>query len=123
MIENTQLYRQQLLDHFQNKRNYGDIEQPTFVSGQYNPSCGDRVSIMGVVRDGIITDIKFTGSGCVISQATASMLTEAVKGKAVEHVRALTIADVLALIGVQLGPNRLRCAELSLLALKQSFEL
>lgn len=122
MIENMPQYRQQLLDHFQNKRNYGDVEQPTFASGQYDPSCGDRISITGIVQNGIIVDIKFTGSGCVISQATASMLTEAVKGKLVEQVRAMTIDDVIGIIGIQLGPNRLRCAQLPLLAIKQSLE-
>jgi len=111
------LYQEQLRDHYQCPRNKGVIEHPNVFSHEENPSCGDHIRITGIVHDGNIADLKFTGTGCVISLAVASLLTEHCIGKSVEHVRSLTRKDLEQLIGVSLGPTRLKCALLSLQAL------
>jgi nitrogen fixation NifU-like protein len=108
------LYQQELQEHFRHPRNCGILECADFATEEYNPSCGDRIAMQGVVVDGILTDIKFKGSGCVISQATASILTEECIGKDIDAVLRMTKDDILSLIGMPLGPTRLKCALLSL---------
>ncbi len=118
------LYQEELMDHFRHPRNKKKIEHPDFKSGHYNPSCGDRVSIEGKIdkRSGRIVELGFDGSGCVISQATASMLTEMCIGKTVEQVLAITKDDIINLIRIELGPTRLRCALLCLQALQDGLK-
>jgi|SRR5579872_6796972 len=118
----TQLYQYQLMDHYRNPRNQGTLEGPDFKSGVFNPSCGDSVAIEGVITDQVITHVAFQGSGCVISQATASLLTQAVKGKAVDEVALLDRDWVMRLIGIELGPVRLKCALLPLEALHEGIK-
>ena len=118
MSEN--FYKDELLDHFKFPRNIGTLTNPDFEERDENPSCGDKVSIQGKVKHNIISDLKFEGSGCVISQATASMLTQFVKGKSLDKVLNLNKDDILYLIGIKLGPTRLKCALLSLHVLQKS---
>jgi len=115
----TTLYQEILLDHYRNPRNAGKLENPDFSSGESNPSCGDSILIEGRVKNGILTDIRFQGQGCVLSQATASILTEQCKGKNIDKICALNKEFILNLIGMQLGPNRLQCALLPLEALQK----
>lgn len=112
-------YQQELLDHFHNPRCKGVLEHPSITSGEYNPSCGDSVSITAMVVGGAISDIAFTGSGCVISQATASMLCEYALSKSLDTLLDLNVDALLAMIKIPLGPTRLKCALLSLYALQQ----
>ncbi len=114
-----ELYKEQLLDHYKNPRNTGKLENPDFSSGMVNPSCGDSLMMQGIVKEGILDQIKFTGTGCVISQATASMLTQMVKGKSLESIQKLEAQDMLDLLHISLGPLRIQCALLSLQALKK----
>jgi len=102
------------MDHYKSPRNKKDVENPNFTSGKNNPSCGDVVNMSGVIEDGKIVDIGFDGSGCVISMAAASMLTEKCKGMSVEEVLKITKDDIIKMVGIELGPNRLHCALLSL---------
>ncbi|MBS1254132.1 MAG: Zinc-dependent sulfurtransferase SufU [Anaerolineales bacterium] len=112
------LYRQHILDHYQNPRNYGEIEDPDVSREEYNPLCGDRL-ILELKYDGDhVVEAKFHGEGCAISQASASMLTEFVEGKSVEEVKALTKDDILDMLGIPIGPVRMKCALLSLQAVK-----
>lgn len=113
------LYQQQLMDHYRNPRNTHALTNPTFKTAQHNPSCGDSVAMEGVVKNGVLTEISFSGTGCVISQATASMLTQMCLGKSVNDIMALTKDDIQKLIGVELGPMRLRCALLPLEVLQK----
>jgi nitrogen fixation NifU-like protein len=107
------LYQENILDHYQNPRNYGQIDgaQSQTIT---NPSCGDVVTMFVKIENNIVTDISFSGSGCAISQASCSMLTEEVRGKTIEELKNLTKEDILEMIGLELSPNRLRCALLSL---------
>lgn len=111
------IYQLNIMDHYRNPRNKGACDQATFTSQVLNPSCGDVVSMSGIIADGTLTKIFFMGHGCVISQAAASMLTEKVMSKSVADVLALTSADMIALVGIHLGPTRARCALLALEAL------
>ncbi len=112
------LYREQILDHSRNPRNFGEIEHPDFTFEDSNPLCGDRVRIDVKVDNGIITDIKFSGRGCAISQAAVSMLTEMVKGHDVAEIRELSVEDMLDELGIPISPARVKCALLGLKVLK-----
>ena len=106
------------MDHFRYPRNKVPIKNPNFSSGQINPSCGDKVSIDGTVCDNKITEIYFDGVGCVISQATASILTEHCIGKTLNEILDLSKDNILKMIGIKLGPVRIKCALLPLQALQ-----
>ena len=77
----SKIYQEELMEHFKNPRNKGRLDNPDIISGEYNPSCGDKVCIDCKIKDGIIEDIGFVGSGCVISQASASMIPSYARGR------------------------------------------
>lgn len=112
------LYRQNILDHYQNPRNFGTLERPDISAEDSNPLCGDEIRIDLQVRDGVIEDVRFSGKGCSISRAAASMLTEEIRGKTLEEVKRIGKEDVLEMLGIELGPVRLKCALLALKTLK-----
>jgi nitrogen fixation protein NifU and related proteins len=112
------LYRDYILDHYKNPRNYGDLDDPKVsVEGQ-NPLCGDHLHLDVRVEDGRVSAIRFSGKGCAISQAATSMLTEMVEGKSVDEVVALGREDIVEEVGIPLSPMRLKCALLGLGTLK-----
>ena len=115
-----QLYRENILDHYKNPRNYGAVEGADAEAEGMNPLCGDEVSItVSFADDGdTIEDVKFSGRGCAISQAATSMLTELVKGRSAGEVAGLPREDLLDEIGVPLTPVRLKCAILGLSTLR-----
>jgi len=112
------LYRQDILDHSQNPRNFGVLERPDISAEDSNPLCGDKIRMDLKVKDGTIEDVKFTGVGCSISRAAASMLTEEIKGKTLEEVKQIGREEILEMLGIELGPVRLKCALLALKTLK-----
>jgi nitrogen fixation protein NifU and related proteins len=111
------MYQQQLMDHYRSTRNRGVLPHANIASSVHNPTCGDMVSIEALSENGVIIALKFTGSGCVISQAAASLLADYVAGKTVEAVAAIEPQTMRDLVGIPLGPTRLRCALLALEAL------
>lgn len=114
------IYREQILEHARHPRNYGHLPAPTVVREERNPLCGDQIRLELAIADDVITDVRFTGRGCAISQASASLLTEAIKGKPVAEAKQFSKDDLLEIIGIPLAhnPTRLKCALLSLKALK-----
>lgn len=112
------LYQEILMDHYRNPRNNGIIEQCDFSAAQRNSSCGDEAIFYGVVRDNILIEVAFNGKGCVISQAAASLLSEYVKNKILSDILVLDKDDIIAMIGMPLGPVRMQCGMLSLMALQ-----
>ncbi len=112
------LYREAILDHYQNPRNYGVLENATLSHEEDNPVCGDHLRLDVVVDDGRVSDVRFSGHGCAISQASASMLTEEMIGKTLDELKALDKNFILDMLGIPLGPVRLKCALLSLKVLK-----
>lgn len=118
MINSSPLYKELLLDHYQHPRNYGKLEDPHIVTGLANPSCGDQLSFYIQIDNEKIEKILFQGTGCVISQATASLLTVYLLGKELSLVHELSADILIELIGISLGPVRLKCALLSVEALQ-----
>jgi nitrogen fixation NifU-like protein len=112
------MYQELILDYYRHPRNHGTIEGADLQARDTNPLCGDEIEISAKVSGGKISEIKFGGKGCAISQAAASMLTEFVKGKPVEAVKDVTRDDVLGMLGIELSPARLKCAMLGLKVLK-----
>ncbi|MBL8126269.1 MAG: SUF system NifU family Fe-S cluster assembly protein [Chloroflexia bacterium] len=112
------IYREQILDHNKNPRNKGTLENPQFTYQDVNPLCGDEIR-MDVQTDGErVTDIRFSGRGCAISQAAASILTEMVDGQTLDDVKAISREDLLDELGVPISPARMKCAMLGLKVLK-----
>lgn len=132
------LYRRVIMDHYKNPRNRGTMEEGSVTVNLNNPTCGDRISLQLQIEDGIVKDAKFTGEGCSISMSSASMMTEAVKGKPTNQ--ALKMADkfsslmkgeeagfddyedIEALSGVSKFPARIKCATLAWNALRKGVE-
>jgi nitrogen fixation NifU-like protein len=127
------LYREIILDHYRTPRNRGELEPPALSADGHNPLCGDEIRISVAVQDGVVTDVRFSGSGCSISQSSASMMTSAIKGKPVEQVKSIVrrfkqmmtideedseidesinLGDLEALQGVVKFPVRIKCATL-----------
>ena len=127
------LYREIILDHYRTPRNRGELDQPALFADGHNPLCGDEIRISVAVQDCVVTDVRFSGSGCSISQSSASMMTSAIKGKPVEQVKSIVrrlkqmmtideedseidesinLGDLEALQGVVKFPVRIKCATL-----------
>jgi len=135
-----QLYQEMILDHHRSPRNYGILEPHTHSAEGYNPLCGDQLHLfLRITTDGIIEDVRFTGQGCAISRASASLMTEALKGKSVKEARQLferfhravtsdpteiqnlyTLGKLDVLLGVREFPSRVKCATLAWHTLEQA---
>jgi nitrogen fixation NifU-like protein len=113
-----QFYREYIIDHFKNPRNYGRLENPDITHEEDNPLCGDVIGMDFRIKDGMIDDVRFHGRGCAISQASASLLTERLKGLSLEDAKKIDKADVLGELGIEISPARIKCALLSLKVLK-----
>ena len=120
MSEFDDLYREQILDHYKNPRNHGVLEPADAHAEGMNPLCGDEAAVyVNFGDDGdTITDVRFSGRGCAISQAATSMLTEMVVGKSATEVATMPKEELLDEIGIPLTPVRLKCAILGLTTLK-----
>lgn len=122
-----ELYKEILLDHFRRPRNRGELEAADIHEHLNNPLCGDGVTVFAKLRDGVVSEVSFTGRGCSISQASASMLTEHLSGRTVKEAEDLldhffhmmrteadeSLGELAALKGVVQTPNRIRCATLA----------
>jgi nitrogen fixation NifU-like protein len=112
-------YREQIIDLYEHPLNYGELDPHDFSYEEDNPLCGDVVRIdVRLDEDGRIADVKWSGDGCAISQASASLLTEEIKGMTLEEVKAFPKETLLELIGIPLSMARVKCALLSLKVLK-----
>jgi nitrogen fixation NifU-like protein len=115
------LYRDEILEHYRNPHNFGILESPTTSKEGANPLCGDRITLMlGINDDGTVEEVAFTGRGCAISQASASMLTDEIKGKQLTDIVKMGSQDVLDNLGIEISPARMKCAMLSLETLQDS---
>lgn len=110
----SSFYRENLLDHYRNPRQHGRLDAPTVSHEDLNPLCGDMIHIDLAIDGDRVADARFSGHGCAVSQAAASMLLEEIVGKPVDEVAAFGRDDLLELLGVPLSPARLKCALLSL---------
>ena len=113
------MYREQIVDLYQNPLNYGHLDDADWSYEEDNPLCGDVIEIdVKLDENGRVADIAWSGNGCAISQASASLLTDAVKGMTLEEVRHFPKEELLEMIGVPLSMARVKCALLSLKVLK-----
>lgn len=133
-----ELYRELILEHYSHPRNRGELPDPDIRVEGANPLCGDELSLYVKLDQGKIADVRFVGRGCSISQASASMMTEQIKGKTLHEARALSsrfkammhgepasedeLGDLMALQGVRKFPVRVKCATLSWVALEQGMD-
>jgi len=112
------MYREVIIEHYKNPSYRGKLDPHDIVFADNNPLCGDHIEITLRVVDGNVSEAAFDGHGCAISQASADLLMESIIGKPIEEVKRLTKQDVLDMLGIDLGPVRLKCALLSLKVLK-----
>ncbi len=113
------IYQDIILDHYRNPRNFGKMNHADKTTKLSNPLCGDEIELSVVFNNKKITQVEFIAKGCAISMASASMLTEYVKNKNNDSLRKLDKDFMIKLLGINLSPNRLRCALLPLEALTQ----
>lgn len=114
------LYREHILDHYKHPRNFGHLDGANISSEEINMSCGDKIRMEIIVDGNLIKDIRFSGEGCAINQASASMLTEKVKGLRIDEVMTLNLQYVERLLGTTLTPSRVKCAMLPLEAIQKA---
>jgi len=115
------LYRDYILEHYREPHNFGTLEHPDATFEGYNPLCGDRITMMlGIDEQDTVREVVFTGRGCAISQASASLLTDRVKGRPLAEVATIGWQDVLDELGIEISPARLKCALLSLDTLRRA---
>ncbi|OGK54856.1 Fe-S cluster protein [Candidatus Roizmanbacteria bacterium RIFCSPLOWO2_01_FULL_45_11] len=114
------LYRELILDHYKHPRNFGNLPRPTCSAKKNNPLCGDELSVDLNITDGVIEDIKFSGQGCAISVAAASLLSEHVQHMKIGGLQRLSKDDMVKLLNTPLTPVRLKCAMLSLEVAQQA---
>lgn len=114
------MYTEVILDYYRYPRNYGRLEGANASARDLNPLCGDEIEIYAKIDNDKIVDIKFSGKGCAISQAAASMLTEFLKGKPVEEIKRLGKDDVLEMLGIEISAVRIKCALLGLKVAKMA---
>jgi len=113
-------YRDYILDHYRSPRNFGTLEEPDASAEDVNPLCGDQIRVELKLDDGKISDVRFSGKGCAISQASTSMLLESVKGMKLAEVAKLPKDAVLENVGIGISPTRMKCAMLGLRVLKSA---
>lgn len=116
------IYRENIIDHYKNPNNKGQIKDAQIKFTEHNPLCGDVISINIKINKNKIEDVKFNGSGCAISQASASMLTDKLKGKSIEEIKKITREDIVEMLGIKIGPVRIKCAVLGLIAVKNGIK-
>ena len=116
---NQEMYMEHILDLYKNPLNFGILDNADFKERCFNPSCGDEVEIQVKLKDDKVDDIKFIGRGCAISVAAASLLTENIKGKLLNDINNLTREDMMELVGIEVGPARVKCITCSLVSLRE----
>ncbi|MCW2950242.1 MAG: iron-sulfur cluster assembly protein [Thermoleophilia bacterium] len=114
------LYREYILEHYRNPQNYGTLAvEPTFEAEGQNPLCGDELHVQLLVGgDDRVEQIRFTGQGCAISQASMSILSDEIIGKSLDEIASLDKDDIVEMLGIDLTPVRLKCALLGLVVVK-----
>lgn len=118
------MYREHILDHYKHPRNFGVVNEPSVDHEANNPLCGDQIRLTFKVNaNDEVEDVKFTGRGCAISQASASLLTSRVKGKPLSEIKGIDRDQVVQMLGIPISPVRLKCALLSLAVLREGIEI
>ena len=122
MSSDDNLYREDLMEEYKHPHNRGSMNTPTVAVLEKNPMCGDEIELQLQISNGKITDAKFDGSACMISIVSSSKLTQNIIGKTLDEAKNITKVDLLEMIGINLTTSRIKCATLSLEALKSALE-
>src|SRR3990172_13437296 len=112
------MYKEQILELYKSPSNFGALSAPTHEHTSYNSVCGDEITVQLLVKKGIVKDIKFSGSGCVIAMVASSLLTDKIKGKRISDIKKLKAENVLDMLKMKLNPARIKCALLALEAVR-----
>jgi nitrogen fixation protein NifU and related proteins len=121
-MNDSEIYREYLLEHYKNPKNKGTIVDADITAHENNPLCGDSITIYAESSGGMMKKMKFEGSGCVISMASASILSENVEDKRFEDIKNMGHEQMLEMLGLKLTPTRVKCAMLALNTLKKGIE-
>ncbi len=113
-----EMYAEQILEHYKSPHNFGEIKNAQVHARDLNPLCGDEIEIFAKLNSGKISEIKFRGAGCAISQASASLLTDFVKGKSFQEIMKMGEIEILKILGIDVSPARKKCALLGLWVLQ-----
>ncbi|MDZ7587611.1 MAG: iron-sulfur cluster assembly scaffold protein [Patescibacteria group bacterium] len=113
------IYREEILDHFKNPRNYGEVKQATHKGMDRNASCGDLLEMSAIIEKGKVKIVKFKGEGCAVAMAAASMLTEKIKGMSITEIAKMTEAEIVKMLGINISSARMKCATLGLVLCKK----
>lgn len=117
------MYRENILDHYKSPRNFGTLDKPDISHHEYNASCGDDLTFtVKLDAQRRVAEVRFTGRGCAISMAAASMLSEHIRGMSLDDLHRLTSEDIFDLLGTEIGPGRIKCALLPLKTLMTGVE-
>ena len=114
------MYAEEIISHYEHPHNKGTIDNPSVKLHEENPTCGDEITMYISVSEDKVDDVKFSGTGCAISMASASMLTDMIKGKSVEEIEKMGVRAIIDMLGIDPGPARLKCATLSLKTAKEA---
>ena len=112
------MYKEHILELYKSPSNFGALKKPTHEKTEYNSVCGDEITVQMFIKDEKIKDIKFGGSGCVISMVAASMLTDKIKGMKISDIKNMKGEDVLGMLNMKLNLARVKCALLAFEAVK-----
>ncbi len=118
----SEVYTENLLDHYKNPRNYGNLDKANYKSSEANLVCGDVIEFQLKVKDNIITDVKFKGDGCAISKGCASMLSEKIKNMSINDVKKMTEKDIFSILKIEISEARIKCAMLPLIVIKKALD-
>ncbi|MBI4148985.1 SUF system NifU family Fe-S cluster assembly protein [Candidatus Woesearchaeota archaeon] len=122
LLEAEEIYREHILDLYKHPHNSGKLSSYSFRRRELNPVCGDQIELFVRMDDNKIAEAAFIGHGCAISQASASLLTDFIKGKSVDELKQITRENILSMLGIALGPVRMKCALLALKTLLKGIE-
>lgn len=114
------MYAEEIISHYEHPHNKGELKDPSVSMHEYNPLCGDDLTIYLKIKDGRVDDVRFKGTGCAISMASASMLTDFIKGRSIADIERMGLHTIIELLGIDPGPARLKCATLSLRTVKEA---
>jgi len=115
----SNMYKEHILELYRHPDNFGSLKKPTHQHTEHNSLCGDEITVQILIKNGKIKDIKFNGSGCVISMASSSLLTEKIKGISIKDVKKMKKSDILGLLKIKINPARIKCALLPFEAVKK----
>jgi nitrogen fixation NifU-like protein len=114
------MYREHILELYRSPSNFGILENANKEATEYNSVCGDEITVQLLVKDNVVKDVKFSGSGCAISMVSSSLLTDKIKGMKTSDVKKMNHEDIVKLMGIKITPARIKCALLSLEAVKKA---